>query len=495
MEKKEDLKSYRSAFKATSIFGGVQVFNILIGIIRSKFIAILLGPYGMGIAGLLTSTLTLLSSFTNCGLSVSAVRNIAEANTNNDSLKISLVIKIFRRLIWVTGILGSLICLITARYLSNVTFGNEDYAIAFRILSVSILFMQLTAGQNALLQGLRKYKDLALANVFGHSFALLVTLPMYYVWHLSAIVPSIIVMYVATFVVAYIFSRKIRITKVRIPKDIFLQEGGNMMKMGIFISLQGILLKLAEYIIRILIQREGGAEEVGLYTACFTIVNSYVGMVFTAMSTDFYPRLSGVASDSVVMNKVINQQMTISLLILAPIIALFFVFAKLGIQILYSNDFMGIEIMLYWAMSGVVFKAVGWSVAFSFLAKGDTKSFFFNELLSLAYFLVINILCYKLLGLDGLGISYMINYFVYMLQVLWVCRIKYSYRIENKTLKFIIFLVFILSFFIVSKLLIPIHLGNCLSIFLFVFLAIISVRKLNALLDLKQLIKDKSKRS
>ncbi len=38
--------SYRQIMKATSIFGGVQVFQIIIQIIRSKFVALYLGPMG-----------------------------------------------------------------------------------------------------------------------------------------------------------------------------------------------------------------------------------------------------------------------------------------------------------------------------------------------------------------------------------------------------------------------------------------------------------------
>ncbi|MEG2281843.1 MAG: O-antigen translocase, partial [Rikenellaceae bacterium] len=60
-----DKKAYRDIVKATSVFGGVQVFNILIGIVRSKIIAILLGPEGMGISGLLQSATSLITGLTS----------------------------------------------------------------------------------------------------------------------------------------------------------------------------------------------------------------------------------------------------------------------------------------------------------------------------------------------------------------------------------------------------------------------------------------------
>jgi len=70
----EDKSSYRQIMKATSIFGGVQVFQILIGIIRSKFIAALLGPAGMGLAGLLQAGTGMIAGQINFGLSSSAIK-------------------------------------------------------------------------------------------------------------------------------------------------------------------------------------------------------------------------------------------------------------------------------------------------------------------------------------------------------------------------------------------------------------------------------------
>lgn len=104
--------------KATSIFGGVQVFNIIISIIRSKFIAVLLGPAGMGIAGLLIATVNMVSDLTNFGLGTSAVRDVAAANSSGNSNRIAVVITVLKRWVWVTGTIGSLSVLIFSPWLS-----------------------------------------------------------------------------------------------------------------------------------------------------------------------------------------------------------------------------------------------------------------------------------------------------------------------------------------------------------------------------------------
>ena len=80
----ETHKSYRSLIKSTSIFGGVQFFKIIIAIVKSKIIALLLGPTGLGVLGLFNTTIGLITSITNFGLSTSAVKDIAAASESGD---------------------------------------------------------------------------------------------------------------------------------------------------------------------------------------------------------------------------------------------------------------------------------------------------------------------------------------------------------------------------------------------------------------------------
>ncbi|MGE5348154.1 MAG: oligosaccharide flippase family protein [Actinomycetota bacterium] len=134
----EENTSYRQIMKATSIFGGVQVINIIISIVRSKFVAVLLGPGGMGIYGLFTSTTGLIEKITNLGLSTSAVRNVAAANASGDRSRIGTVVSVLRRLVWITGIAGALFTFFAAPWLSDLTFSNREYTIGFRWVAVTL---------------------------------------------------------------------------------------------------------------------------------------------------------------------------------------------------------------------------------------------------------------------------------------------------------------------------------------------------------------------
>ena len=435
MNTEEDKSSYRQIMKATSIFGGVQVFKIIIAIIRSKIIAILLGPTGMGIAALLNSTIGLMSSLTNFGLETSAVKDISEAYASGNQHRIAKVAAVFSRLVWITGSLGAGLTLIFAPWLSEFTFGNRDYTWSIVLLSITLVLSQLTAQQNAILQGMRKIKYLATSNIIGSVSSLILTLPLYYFYGLSGIVPSLILMSLVSFSVAFFFIKKVEIPKLSVTKQVVLKEARDMIKLGFMLSLSGLITTLVAYLGRIYISNTGRIDDVGLYSAGFSIIGTYVGLVFTAMGTDYFPRLCSVANDNDARNKLVNQQGEIAILILFPIVLMFILFIPFIVQLLYSSKFLPINNMIIWAAFGMLFKAASWAMAFQFLAKGSSNLFFLNELLFNALMLISNIVGYNYFGLTGMGYSFLLVYIIYFLQVFFITKYNYNFSLQNDLLK------------------------------------------------------------
>lgn len=430
--------SYREIVKTTSLFGGVQVFNIVITIIRTKFVAILLGPAGMGIAGLLNVTINLISKLTNFGLGTSAVKNISEAHGTGDEEKIATVITVIKRWVWITGLLGSLLTLIFSSVLSELTFGNTDYTYAFIWISITLLLNQLSTGQSVLLRGMRKVKYMAQSSMIGSVLGLITTIPLYYFYGEDGIVPGIIVTSISSLLLTWYYANKINLETFQVSTKKTIADGKDMLKMGFMISLSGLISLGASYLVRIFISNTGGIEQVGLYNAGFAIINSYVGMIFTAMSTDYYPRLAAVAESNKESKIVINQQAEIALLILSPVIILFLVFINWFVILLYSTKFIEVNDMILWAALGILFKAASWAISFIFLAKGATKLFFWNELTANMYVLILNIVGYYYLGLAGLGISFMLAYILYLIQVYLVTNRFYDFKFNKDFYKIFI---------------------------------------------------------
>jgi O-antigen/teichoic acid export membrane protein len=484
----EQQSSYRQIMKATSLFGGVQVFNILISIIRSKFVAILLGPTGMGIMGLLNSTIGLIGSLTNFGLGTSAVKDIAEAHGANDEKRIEIVATVIRKMVWITGIIGLLVTAVLSPLLSQLTFGNKDYTLAFLWLSITLLFNQLSSGQLVVLQGLRKLKYLAKANLFGSFIGLLITVPLYYYFGIDGIVPGIIATALSSLLLSWYFSNKVNLQRTNISFAKTISESKNMLSMGFMISLSGLLSIGASYIIQIFVGRTGGMEQVGLYNAGFAIINTYVGLIFKAMSTDYYPRLSAVAHDNRLCKKAINQQAEIAILIMAPILIIFIIFINWVVILLYSKKFIDVNAMIYWAVMGMFFKATSWSVSYLFLAKGVGKLFFWNELIANFYLLIFNIIGYHFWGLTGLGLSFAVSYLVYAVHVYMVSKIKFEFTFDSTFITiFTVQFGFALTGFLAVKLLNQ-PLAYIIGVILILFSGWYSLVQLNKRLGLVNLL-------
>ena len=448
----EQKDSYRQIMKATSLFGGVQVFQILISVIRSKFVAILLGPAGMGIVGLLASTTGLIAGLTGFGLGTSGVKNVTEAYSSGNKERIDTVVSVVRRLVWLTGLLGAMLTLVFSPWLSEFAFGNKEYTLAFVWLSITLLFAQLNIGEMVVLQGMRKLQYLAKANIYGSLSGLVVAIPLYYKLGIRGIVPVIIITAFMTFFFSRYFARKVKTEKVKLSLSATITEGKSMMVMGFMISMSAMIILFVDYLLRIFINHIGHVEDVGFYNAGFAIINTYVGMVFTAMGTDYYPRLSVVADNNQQCKDNINQQAEIALLILAPILIIFLIFVNWAVVLLYSKQFLVITDMLHWAALGIFFKAVSWSIAFVFLAKGEGKLYFWSEFASSMYTLIFNMLGYYLGGLTGLGVSFLLSFTVYLIQVIVIARTRYHFSFYSSfiTIFLVQFTLALLTFALVN---------------------------------------------
>ena len=159
--------SYEQALKSTGIVGGAQFLTILITVVKTKIVALLLGPAGVGVLGLLQGIVDMIRNATGLGIHFSAVKDVAAANASRDGQRIGRTIRILRRWVWGTGLLGMTVAIALSIPLSRFSFGNAEYAVPIVLVSVVLLLTSLQEGQLALLQGLRMIGKMAKAKVAG----------------------------------------------------------------------------------------------------------------------------------------------------------------------------------------------------------------------------------------------------------------------------------------------------------------------------------------
>jgi O-antigen/teichoic acid export membrane protein len=430
--------SYKSSLKATGITGLAQVIQILIKIVNTKVVGSLLGPSGVGVIGLFQSTTNLINTISGLGLGSSAVRDIALAVKQENDEKISHTILTLRSLVWITGLVGAGFCVLAGPWLSQVSFNSEMYATEFRILGVVVFLSQMAAGQMALLQGFRRLKDMALSSVLGGLAGLVFAVPLYWFFGAKGIVPALIFLAIVPVIVAWWLAKRIQISRHPISQEKFREAAIPMVKLGISTMLGGLAFFLSMWIIRILVQRQFGTEGVGHFQAGWGVTAIYIQMIFVAMARDYSPRLAGVSDNPKSMVKMVNEQIHLALLLGTPMLLMAIMAAPWIIAILYSSKFEPAIPQLQWLALGSFFKLISAPLALVMIALRKSTAYFLTESFSAAGFLLLSFLLMKPYGMDGVGIAYTLNYFVYAIVVMVEARIFIGFRYDKKSLQYLL---------------------------------------------------------
>lgn len=488
MNKSERI-GFRQIFKATSIFGGVQVINILITLVRAKAVAYLLGPVGMGLNGLYMTGLNLVKTITSLGLADGAVRELAVAY-NQDPESFQKAYTVFKFWIWVTAILGLTSSIIFAPILSEYAFGNKSHVLGFRLLSVTFVFGALSGGIFTVLRATQKTSKLAKGNIFGSISGLLVTLPILYVWGTEGIAPAIVAASVTHFLVSLLFRKYILVKSIDLAFQDRVKLGKPMLKLGFNMSLSSSFGMLSMFILAGFITRIGGLEELGLFNASNAIIGGYVGMIFQTMSTDYFPRLSKETRDQEKWSTVINQQLELLFLFLLLIIPFLIASVNLLIKVLLTDDFLEASTFIMITAVGIPIKGFLWAINYTYLSKDDGRLFLITQLIASFLFLIARIAGYDLYGLNGIAILHVLTMTAILILNLLLVRRRYSYtpaRILYKYLTLIIIVAIVLALFRYTN-----HQFSEIVIWIVVLLcSTLSIYQLNQRLDLIDIVKNR----
>ena len=403
MAEEKNENGYKSILKGSSILGGVQIFQILINLVRGKFVAMFLGPDGMGAASMFTTASNTVARFASLGLNLSFVKEVA-AN-KDDSGRLADVRHVAELLIRLTALLGALACAVMAPWFSRWSFGSDDYAWQFVALAVAVFFMEAGNGRMALLQGLHKMKLLSVTSLAGAVTGLVAGVPLYYFFGTRGIVPAMIILTATTWgFYTYGLRRAMPPSRVTFNRRMHSPLVKRMLLTGMILLSSSLINTLCSYIINIFIRMNGDIADVGLFNAANSITLQYAGVVFTAMALDYFPRLSAAAGDTVKMRVVIDRQMEIVALVATPLSILLVATAPIIIRLLLTAEFLPTTGLMRWLGISILLKAIAYPLGYITFAKDNRKLFFWLEaIVCNVLYLGLSLIFYKIYGLMGLG--------------------------------------------------------------------------------------------
>ncbi len=326
----EEKRSYGQIFRSSSIIGGAQIINNIIGLLRVKTIALLVGPAGVGIFGIYSSAITLVGAVSDFGVSASAVREIARANVTEDRQEVARTFHLLRRICLATGLLGWGLTVAFRDQISSFMTGSTDYATVIALLGSTLLLTAFNTGQIALMQGLRRIGDVARANLFGALIGSLAAVALIFVMGENGIAPAIFATSLLTLGCSSWFARRADLPPC--PPVTWRQaweKFRSIAGLGLALMWTAILTAGLDMLVRSVIMRELGLEAAGIFQAAWTLTGVLANVVVSAMATDFYPRLMSVIHDKALAAKSVDQQTEIGVVLALPGLLFLAAFAPL----------------------------------------------------------------------------------------------------------------------------------------------------------------------
>jgi enterobacterial common antigen flippase len=417
-----DSNSYGQILKSSSIMGSVAVVTLILGMIRTKFAAVLIGTTGVGLTASFTAIQGFIGAIAGLGIQSSAVREVAAAYAKADEQAVGETVLTLRRICWLTGLLGALSMLLLSPLLSQLTFSSYEYQWDIAALGLIILFANLSGGQTALLQGARRIADMAKAQVVGAVAGTAITVGFYFWLGLRGIIPALVLMAAVQLMISWHFAKRLPVPKVEMTWRQSFDKAGAMVKLGLVMMWTGLMGSAVTYATAALITQEINVQAVGIYSAAFALSGMFVNFVLNAMGADYYPRLTAAADDHAKVNRLVNEQTEIGLLLALPGLLATMVLAPWIVQLFYTKEFLPAVELIQWFILGCLGRVISWPLGFVLIAGKRTKTYFQLELTWNALHITLIALGIYLLGITGVAIAFFILYIIVTIQCLFVIR-------------------------------------------------------------------------
>lgn len=366
---------------------------------------------------ILQSLQTLVATGAGLGIGTSGVKKIAEHKDEPDRQEEAQGLVVTTSF-W-TGLIATLLLAVMCLPISYWLFDSKDYWFGILLIGLSIVFGVLSTSFNAVLQGHRKLPELAKCNIISAIVSTIVCLAIYWIFGASGIPSAIAVGVVIAFFTSYFYYRPLKVTRGPSKNRALLKE---VIELGLPFMVSALLTALVTFLLRAEVNDELGFAIAGVYHASWMLSGLFAKIVFTALGSDFFPRLSAAAKDRGEVRKLVNEQIEIGVLISFPGFIILFLFAPFSFLIIYSEEFLVGTTVLRWFALGVLVQTVGWPIGIIQRAVGAVRWLYFTQ--TLGPFLVYTASLFLLyrFGLDGLGMAFIGSQLVLVTLSIFIAR-------------------------------------------------------------------------
>ncbi len=404
----------------TSILTAIStLIKVASAFVINKVIATYIGPSGLALVGQLQNVIEVLVTFSNGAISQGIVKYTAEYKTIQEKQKIfstSIVISM------VCSLVISLLLFIFNKSLSELILNNANYSNVFIVFGSSIFLFALNAVLMSILNGQKEIQKYILINISGSIFSLFFTSFLIIKLNLLGALYALVLNQSIVFFVTFSFLIKstwfrLEYFKQGVDKETLLKLG----KFSLMAVTSILTVPVSHLFIRNYIGENLGWDNAGYWQGIWYISTIYLMVITTSLSVYYLPRLSEI-HDNVELKREVIYGYKILLPIVLVMSITIFLLRKYVILIAFDDKFMPMMDLFLWQLIGDVIKMASWLLGYITIAKAMTKIYILLEVLGSMSFVFLSMYFLNNYGLVGITYSYALNYFLYLLVMLYIFR-------------------------------------------------------------------------
>lgn len=434
--------------KNTSYLLLTRIAKFVFGVIRLKFIAVILGPLGSGIFTQLTQITQAMSQFTLLGMNDGLVKEIAEVKGSRKEITKMLPDFVKSYIIIISVIL--LIVLTISLYFSNELtlyfLGNVKYNTYFLIGLVSFPILVINSISFAILKSFKEIKYIARSEILSATINIIVFLPLIYFFELTGVVVYIGLALITVLIANNYYSKKLVLSNLNISLRVIVKakpSKKSFKELLLFAGYgltAGLVFIVTDTLTRSIIIYRLGLDQIGLYSPILNWSALFTSFILPSIGTYLYPRYCETKTNNELVN-IMNDAIRFVTLFMIPFLLLSVPIRYQVIPIFYSEEFAIAGNYLQWHFLGTLFYM--WMYVFwqSMMPTGRIKTEGVLVVLMCAIDIAIVYFLVSKIGLYALMLKYLISPLIFFIFYILYFKSRIKFKLQPKNIQIMAYLI------------------------------------------------------